>query len=402
MLPVETAASPVYCAAKPRNEALRLDALHSYAVLDTPREPAFDDITRLAAMICQTPIAVVNLIDSERQWFKSEIGLGTRETPLATSLCAHALLEDDLLLVPDTREDPRFASNPLVTGAERLHFYAGALLKTSDGLPLGTVCVLDRRARQLTYEQIEALRALARQAMAQLELRKALALAQESNHYRSRLLAIAGHDLKTPLRTAAYALAKVQRQLDPSSGLPLDDARKALNQVSAGLDDLAASAVAGGEHSLPVLAEVALADLLGPILDTWRPQAAAKGLRLRHVPTTLRVRSHATLLATLIGNLLGNAVKYTEHGSVLIGCRRRGDRVVVEIIDSGIGMDGDSLRTLFQAFRQADPRSEGLGLGLWIVRRTAETLGCSVEVRSRPGQGSRFSVTLPLASPPNA
>jgi len=394
-------AGPVYCAAKPGNETLRLDALHSYAILDTPREPAFDDITRLAAMICQTPIAVVNLIDSERQWFKSEIGLGTRETPLATSICAHALLEDDLLLVPDTREDPRFASNPLVTGAERLHFYAGALLKTSDGLPLGTVCVLDRRARQLTYDQIEALRALARQAMAQLELRKALALAQESNHYRSRLLAIAGHDLKTPLRTASYALAKVRRELD-AVGVPLDEARKALSQVAAGLDELAASAVAGGEHSLPVQGEVALGDLLGPILDTWRPQAAAKGLRLRYVPTTLRVRSHPTLLATLLGNLLGNAVKYTEHGSVLIGCRRRGEHVVVDIIDSGVGMDGDSLRDLFQAFRQADPRSEGLGLGLWIVRRTAETLGCGVEVRSRPGQGSRFSVTLPLANASDA
>jgi signal transduction histidine kinase len=397
MLPAEPAAGPAYCAAKPPNEALRLDALRSYAILDTPPEPAFDDITRMAALICQTPIAVVNLIDSERQWFKSEIGLGARETPLATSICAHVLLEDDLLLVPDTREDPRFASNPLVTGDERLHFYAGALLKTADGLPLGTVCVLDRRARQLTYEQMEALRALARQTMAQLELRKALAQAQEANHYRSRLLAVAGHDLKTPLRTAAYALSKLQRQLDASQSAPLDEARKALNQVASGLDELAASAVAGGEHSLPALGTVGLAELLDPILDTWRPRATAKGLRLRYVPTALRVRSHPTLLATLLGNLLGNAVKYTEHGSVLIGCRRRRDQVRVEIIDSGIGMDRDSLHQLFQPFRQADPHSEGLGLGLWIVRRTAETLGCSVEVHSQPGHGSRFTVLLPAA-----
>ncbi|MDY4297210.1 MULTISPECIES: GAF domain-containing sensor histidine kinase [unclassified Xanthomonas] len=397
MSPVEPAADPVYCAAKPRNEALRLDALHSYAILDTPREPAFDDITRLAGLICQAPIAVVNLIDSERQWFKSEIGLGTRETPLATSLCAHALLEDDLLLVPDTREDPRFACNPLVTGEMRLHFYAGALLKTSDGLALGTVCVLDRRPRQLSYEQIEALRALARQAMGQLELRKALHLAQESNHYRSRLMAIAGHDLKTPLRTASYALSKLQRQQDAAQDGALETARTALNQVASGLDQLATNAAAG-ELRLPALQTLALADVLAPILATWQPQAAAKDVQLRSVPTSLRVRSSAALLSTLLGNLLGNAVKYTAQGKVLIGCRRRGDQVAVEIIDRGIGMDEEGLRTLFQAFRQADPRSDGLGLGLWIVRRAAETLGCTVEVRSQPGHGSRFTVLLPAAS----
>ncbi|CBA16999.1 GAF domain-containing sensor histidine kinase [Xanthomonas albilineans] len=391
----ESTVLPVYCAIKPHNEVLRLDALHSYAILDTPREPAFDDITRLAALICQTPIAVVSLIDSERQWFKSEVGLGIRETPLTVSMCAHALLEDDLLLVPDTREDPRFANNPLVTGEMHLHFYAGALLKTSDGLPLGTVCVLDHRPRHLTYEQIEALRALARQAMAQLELRKALHLAQESSHYRSRLLAIAGHDLKAPLRTASYALAKVQRQLGEASELPLDAARAALNQVATGLDTLATSAVSG-EFSLPTLHDLPLAEVLAPILETWRPQAKANGVQLRNVPTTLRVHSNAPLLSTLLGNLIGNAVKYTAHGKVLVGCRRRGNTVAVEIIDCGIGMDPDSLRTLFQAFRQADPRSDGLGLGLWIVRRAADTLGCGVEVRSRQGHGSRFTVTLPV------
>lgn len=194
----DPAAEPLPCAPKPPSEALRLQALRSYGILDTPREAAFEDITKLASIICQTPIALISLVDADRQWFKSERGMGERETPLFKSMCAHALLDNDVLVVPDTREDARFARNPLVTGESPLYFYAGALLKTPDGLPLGTVCVLDRQPRQLTDEQVDALRALARQTMAQLELRRALLIAEESNRYRSRLMAIAGHDLKTP------------------------------------------------------------------------------------------------------------------------------------------------------------------------------------------------------------
>lgn len=115
------------------------------------------------------------------------------------------------------------------------------------------------------------------------------------------------------------------------------------------------------------------------------------------MPTSLRVRSHPTLLTTLIGNLVGNAIKYTERGSVLVGTRRRPGFAVVEIIDSGIGLNLDQPDQVFQAFRQADPRSDGLGIGLWIVHRTAETLRCEVDVRSRPEGGTCFSVRIPLA-----
>ena len=155
-------------------EAARLAALRSYDVLDTPREQDFDDIAELASAICGTPIAVVNLIGEDRQFFKAEVGLGIRETPLDSSFCARAILEQDFLLVPDATRDSRFDCNPLVTGEPHLRFYAGALLKTDAGLPVGTVCVLDYRPRDLTEVQIKTLRVLARQAMAQLELRLAL------------------------------------------------------------------------------------------------------------------------------------------------------------------------------------------------------------------------------------
>ncbi len=153
--------------------AQRLAALACYEVLDTPREPSFDELAELAAKLCDTPIAVVNLIGDERQFFKAETGLGVRETPYDSSFCAKAILEDEFLLVPDTTQDSRFDRNPLVVGEPHIRFYAGAVLKTAEGVPIGTLCVLDYRPRDLTALQLETLRVLSRQVMAQLDLRRA-------------------------------------------------------------------------------------------------------------------------------------------------------------------------------------------------------------------------------------
>lgn len=155
--------------------AQRLAALERYGVLDSPRESTFDDIAQLAADICGVPIAVVNFIADDRQFFKAEVGLGVRESPLETSFCAKAILEESFLLVPDATEDPRFAGNPLVTAENGLRFYAGALLKTPQGLPIGTLCVLDTQTRDLSELQQRALKVIARQIMDQLNLRVALA-----------------------------------------------------------------------------------------------------------------------------------------------------------------------------------------------------------------------------------
>jgi PAS domain S-box-containing protein len=166
-------------ASSPRwNEADRLAALDRYAILDTPREADFDDIVRLAADVFDAPISVVNLIAGDRQWFKAEVGIGTDSLPLDVSICAHAILQPGIFVVPDTTADARFAANPLVTGDPGLRFYAGALLETPDGLPLGTVCVLDTKTRPhgITERQRLTLELLARQVMTQLELRREIAL----------------------------------------------------------------------------------------------------------------------------------------------------------------------------------------------------------------------------------
>ncbi|MEA2856089.1 MAG: hypothetical protein QOH98_410, partial [Methylobacteriaceae bacterium] len=157
-------------------EAQRLEALESYGILDTPPEAAFDDVSKLAAQICDAPIALVSLVGKERQWFKSELGFGMQETPRSVSICATAIRQKDLLVVPDLSQDPRFRDNPLVTGAPHVRFYAGAVLRTPEGLPLGTVCVLDREPRPQGLKEGQAftLRVLARQVMTQLQLRRAI------------------------------------------------------------------------------------------------------------------------------------------------------------------------------------------------------------------------------------
>jgi two-component sensor histidine kinase len=152
----------------------RLASLHSYRVLDTPPEPEFDDLVQLAARACQTPVALISLIDERRQWFKAEVGLGIRETPLDRSICLSAMLQPGLTVIPDLTDDPRFARNPLVASEPHLRFYAGAVLRTPEGVPLGALCVLDCVPRDLTEDQAFILQTLSRQVMSQLELRRAV------------------------------------------------------------------------------------------------------------------------------------------------------------------------------------------------------------------------------------
>ncbi len=158
------------------NEQDRLAALRSYAILDTPCEPPFDDIVSMAAQVCEAPVAVISLVYDRRQWFKAEVGLDVRETSLVESMCAQAILQPGLFVVPDASKDPRFDDNPLVQGKPHLRFYAAARLDIPEGLPLGALCVLDAKPRDdLTEPQKVMLTALARQVIAQLELRRAIA-----------------------------------------------------------------------------------------------------------------------------------------------------------------------------------------------------------------------------------
>lgn len=168
------------------NEKARLQALRRYKILDTDSEKGFDDLTILASSICNTPVALISVIDSDRQWFKSKVGVDIRETPLEVSFCAVAIQQPDLFVVPDATKDPRFSSNPFVVSEPKIRFYAGAPYTSSEGDPLGTLCVVDTVPRQLTPRQEEALLALSRQVQAQFELRKNLIELRDALQERDR------------------------------------------------------------------------------------------------------------------------------------------------------------------------------------------------------------------------
>lgn len=160
----------------PLNEEARLAALHAYEILDTDPERDFDDLARIASHIWATPVALISLVDRDRQWFKARIGLSAAETHRDFAFCAHTILGHETLIVPDATADSRFAENPLVLEDPAIRFYAGSVLQTSDGHPLGTLCVIDpepRRESDVDPAKVEALEALSRQAVRLIEYRTA-------------------------------------------------------------------------------------------------------------------------------------------------------------------------------------------------------------------------------------
>jgi GAF domain-containing protein len=173
-------------AVAPSQEAARVAALDRYAILDTEPEQGFDDLVVLASFVCKTPIAMLSLVDDRRQWFKSRVGVQIRETPKEMSFCAHAIQQEDLFIVPDTLKDPRFRENPMVVGEPHIRFYTGAPLINEEGFALGTLCVIDRQPRELDSEQKEALWALSRLALGQMELRQNLQLLKLALNDRTR------------------------------------------------------------------------------------------------------------------------------------------------------------------------------------------------------------------------
>lgn len=400
-------------------EAERLRALHAYDILDTEREASFDDITRLASLACGTPISAINLIDAGRQWFKSEIGLGVRETPIETSICALAILESDVVVVNDLQADRRFADNPLVTEDPGLRFYAGAILETTDGFAIGTVCVLDYVIRELTEEQKETLRGLARQVMIQLEFRRALRQSRETNdalekatlalEYANRskdeLLGMISHELRSPLTTILGNADVLQ------GGMLLSDhqrqqALKDISSSSRQLEHLVANMLVLSRQGTEAESEVELEPML---LQRLLPELIEQHQCHHPDPlVTLNIdeRLPAVLgqpgyLGQLMSNLLGNAVKYADHSfPVQVAATADPEEVTITVADRGAELDAAVIDKLFEAFyRSAETkqRANGVGLGLAVCQRLVRATGGRIWAAPRLGGGLEVSFTLPIA-----
>lgn len=377
----------------------RRAALASYQVIDTPAEQVFDDITAIAAEVLKVPIALISLVEEHRQWFKSEIGLGCRQTDYGSSICAHAIHGSGIFEIEDLKRDPRTADNPLVTGNPNVQFYAGAVLRTSEGIAIGTVCVLDYQPRQLADNDRATLLRLARQTMALLELRRALQQAQTFEQARNHYMATVGHDLRQPLQIISASIELALRKPEKVSiEKHLGNALVAVGRLGSELEQLAhAGAAEDADFSTIVFDRFRVDEMLDTLMPAWRTQASVKGLRLDIKSVPIFVRSDRRLLGSILGNLVGNAIKYTTVGSITVACRSTNDNAVeISVTDTGIGMSKADRDTIFAPFKQVDSKSDGLGLGLSLVKKAADYLNYRVSVSSSVGIGSRFSFVIPV------
>jgi two-component sensor histidine kinase len=344
------------------DEPARISALHTYRILDTPRESDFDDIVQLASQICDAPISVINLIDAERQWFKAEVGLGVRETPLDSSLCAHAILVEDFLMIPDTLLDQRMRDNPLCIADEGIRFYAGALLKNPAGLPLGTLCILDTRPRELTALQEEALRVLARQVTKQLDLRVAL-------HHQDVLRREADHRIKNSLSLVTSLIGLQARAAEA------DETKAALAVVRTRIGTVAALHEALGTAADG--AEVDLDLYLNSIADMLRAALPPNVMLETEIAPCRIAPTRAANLAMILNEWATNALKHAfpggKPGRVRILGERIGPEYRVTVSDNGVG--GTRLA-----------RNGGLGMGL-IAAAAAQLSATQVQLAQESGTG---------------
>lgn len=387
-------------------EDSRLEALEQYGILDTPREEEFDQITHLARHICDTPVAIISLVTADRQWFKSRVGLDADESPLDVSICVHAILESDLLVVPDTTEDPRFSNSPLVIGDPYYRFYAGAQLRTPDGYALGTLCVLDTRPRQLTEHQLQALRMLADQVMHLLELRRTLnRQAQTTTRLQQRIEAhhtnrrMVSHDLRSPL--TAVHLAAQQLTIDPDEETTAQIARhvlKATEKMNILIDELLGDtpeSVITSDRCSPV-------HLVDEIIELFRLPAKNADIdlkvRIEEALSLVRCDPHRTF--QVLNNLVSNAIKFSSPGAtVTITVRHFGHEMLFEVEDTGPGIPEGELDYVFETrWRSPSVTQEGSGLGLAIARQLVQGQGGRIGVESTLGEGTAFWFTLPRIS----
>ncbi|CAN5639310.1 hypothetical protein BH10PSE6_BH10PSE6_12240 [soil metagenome] len=399
-------------------EGRRVAALHSYGLLDTPREEEFDAIVKVVSTICGTPISVINLIDRDRQWFKAEIGLGVRETPLPASIRAHAILQPDLFIVPDTLEDRRFADNPLVTGNPHLRFYAGARLETPDGLPLGTICVLDYKPRQLDDSQQALLRLMAQQIMKLFELRRINATERQARTQaevhaeatntklvdaareaglHEQFIAVLGHDLRNPLASIKAGTELLGKGAG-DSGEILRLMQGSVSRMSTLIDDILDFARGRLGEGIEIgRSDVRVEPVLRQVIDELRGVASGRAI-VADIRVDSPIYCDAGRIGQLLSNLLANALTHgTAATPIHVSALGKGGRFELSVSNSGPPIPQAALDRLFQPFFRGEARSsqQGLGLGLYIAFEIARAHGGTLTAASSP---ERTTFTFACAS----
>ncbi|WP_436521412.1 GAF domain-containing sensor histidine kinase [Actinoplanes sp. HUAS TT8] len=391
------------------NDEARLAALRTYQVLDRPRPPVLDELTRLAATMFDTPMAAVSMIDRHRQWFAGNVGLADQETPLDVSFCATIVPARKPLIVPDATLHPRFSSYRNVIGAPNIRFYAGAPVIDREGYVLGAMCVIDDEPREVADRQVDALSTFAGQAAAHLAaIRSRFQMAQLGDHLaraaqrEEDLVATITHELRTPVTSIQgyLELLAENEELEPYRRL-IEPIHRNGQRLVAMVDHILAGT---RPHDAPLPAPVGVVDLndvLAAALRSCRPLAAlrAEPLDVRIGPP-IRVRADLARLAHAFEQLLRNAMLFTPGDRPIIVRVTGRTRPAVEIEDCGVGIPDEELPYVFDRFYRGrharDQAVPGVGLGLTIARGAIAAHRGTLEVTSDM-RGTTARVTLPGA-----
>ena len=391
----------------PVNESQRLEALNAYSILDTMPSEEYEDITQIASEICGTPISLITFVDAQRQWFKSNHGIGVTETPREFAFCAHAILSDNVFVVIDSRNDIRFFDNPLVTGYPNVIFYAGVPLVNPDGYPLGTLCVIDAIPRELTEQQIQTLKTLSRQVVRLLEIRKTNKLRRDTqitvedrNRTLEKFALIVSHDIRSPLNNIISLNSILKAQLEGKIGADDYELFEMISKASSRLKDLIEGIlsdyiVVGNNNS--ERAEVNLAELFDDLQSLLNPR---NEYQIRLCAELGNVMINENALRQILLNLINNAIKYNdkEQVEITVFAAENDSHYLFQVRDNGIGISEKERSKIFEIFSTlgyADRfKNVGTGIGLSTVKRLAEKFGGSVSVASEVGKGSTFEFSL--------
>lgn len=385
----------------PENESKRLEELRRLEILDTLPEEEYDDLVKLASAICNSPMSLVSLVDSQRQWFKAKVGLDANETHRDFAFCAHAILEEDLTVVTDAVEDQRFHDNPLVLGNPNIRFYAGMPLITKAGYKIGTLCVLDSHPRDLTEDQRFALKTLGRQLMNMLDLRIANKQLAKLNNLQNKFLAIIAHDVRSPLNTVNSLI-----QMLNDEHITAQDFNEVTSQLGGHVDqtlelvtNLIDWGMAQSKNYTLNIGTAKLKDVIDSEFKKISVTAKEKGIELvNNVSEDALVAADVNMLRFILRNLITNAIKFTDEGSITVTQNETKQGWQINVEDTGVGMSKDAQQKLFNwdtRYTTIGTNDErGSGLGLLMCKEFAEKHSGSIAVESEIGKGSTFSVVL--------
>lgn len=387
----------------PPNEAERLRRLRRFGILDTPPEPSFDRIARLAAQMLDCPVALVSLVDDRRQWFKARVGLDATETSREEAFCAHAIVGDGIMVVPDAAADERFADNPLVVGEPGVRFYAGAPLWVGEGMAMGTLCVIDRKPRMLDDEGRRSLVDLATLAVDAMKHHQRIRSLEDAHaelaaaHIELEALTYAiGHDLRAPMRQlgALLELFEVDHgaSLSPNAISELDDVRRVRSRADEairGMTELVRLPRGGPLER----EEVDLEQVLEEVEQTMG--ALYPEVTMRHEIPARTVCANEVLLRQLLLHLVDNGFKHGGRNvRVELTSLPSIDRITV--LDDGPGIPPEFVDDIFEPFRRLVPKSvAGCGVGLTVARKIVHLHGGRIWIDADRIGGSAFVVEFP-------